>query len=597
MKLALRWKITLAFSLVTVAVLGLLYAYLHVAVRASETRQLTESLLAQARLVNDHLPSLSSPAPDLRGWAQAQDAHLNVRFTIIGGDGVVVTDSREDPAVMENHADRPERLQALASGMGSSIRFSHTLKMDMLYVAIPAGKSPHGEGTVLRLARPMVGVYAAQAGLQRALLWTLLWAMAVIWLVSVLLARHFTAPVEALVRVARRVGKGDLAARVGRLPRSELAELGSVFDEALDRLSGLLELSQRESRYYAAILRQMSDAVVIVDRAGRVQFINTAFARLFNIEGEDVAGRSSEQIALNYDLSALLTRAIEQGAVQHDEVRVLYPEPRDLAAVVTPLHSDDGQALGAVGLLHDVTDLHRLDEVRREFVANASHELRTPAAGVKALAEALQMGALSDPEKAPRFVQQIVEASDRLTNILDDMLVLTRVERGQQLLKPEPVGVERAVRDVVEQLRLKAEEKRLTLQALVGAEDIVRADPNGLHTVLLNLADNAIKYTPEGGAVKIVGSAAPEGYELAVSDTGVGIRLEHQGRIFERFYRVDKARDRATGGTGLGLSIVKHIMESHGGRVSVRSVPGEGSTFTVFFPSAPPANGNGAPAK
>jgi two-component system phosphate regulon sensor histidine kinase PhoR len=460
MKLALRWKITLTFTLVSAVVLGLLYAYLHTAVRTSETDQLTEGLLAQASLLNDQRPSLSPPAPKLQDWAHEADRRLAARVTIIGADGLVLADSRENPAAMANHAGRPERLQALAEGHGSASRFSNTLRLDMLYVAIPTGATaPDGARAVLRLARPLVEVRAAQAGLQRALLLTFAGGVFAVWLIGWVLARHLTAPVEHLVRVARRVGKGDLAVRAEKLSEPELAELATVLNAALDKLGELLQTSQRESRYYAAILQQMSDAVVIVDHTGRVQFVNAAFARLFSITEAAAAGRSSEQIALNYDLSALLTRAVEQGAVQHDEVRVLYPEPRSLAAVVTPLHGEEGQGLGAVGLLHDVTDLRRLDEVRREFVANASHELRTPAAGVKALAEALQMGALRDPERGPRFIQQIVEAADRLTDILDDMLVLTRVERGQQLLKPEAVAVERAVRDVVEQLRMKAEAK------------------------------------------------------------------------------------------------------------------------------------------
>ncbi|MEN6545581.1 MAG: ATP-binding protein, partial [Armatimonadia bacterium] len=239
-----------------------------------------------------------------------------------------------------------------------------------------------------------------------------------------------------------------------------------------------------------------------------------------------------------------------------------------------------------IGLLRDVTDLPRLDEVRREFVANASHELRTPAAGIKALAEALEVGALQDPEKGPRFVHQIVESADRLTSILDDMLILTRVERGQELLNVTRLKAGEAVGEAVKQIAIRAEDRHLQLEVQAAPEDTLSADARGLHTVLLNLLDNAVKYTPEGGAVSVTGRAVPGGYELAVTDTGVGIPPEHQARVFERFYRVDKARDRATGGTGLGLSIVKHIMDSHGGKVTLRSVPGSGSTFTVFFPDS-----------
>jgi two-component system phosphate regulon sensor histidine kinase PhoR len=583
MKLALRWKITLTFTLLAAVIFLLLHAYVQTSVRRSSVADLKESLETQARLLARELPLHARPDPTLQRLVTDLDALTHARVTLIAPDGAVVADSREDPAAMENHADRPERLQALSQGRGSALRFSHTLKIDMLYVAVPRPGEPE---FIVRLAQPLTEVRAHMRHLQRVMLAAFLLAVAAVWLLSVPLAGHLTAPVRVLARIARRVDRGDLQARVEALAEPEVAELGTVLNEALDSLSRLLQVSQRESRYYAAILQQMSDAVVIVDQQGRVQFVNAAFARLFGTDEQAAQGKSAEEIALSYELSSLLSRALEQGAAQHDEVRVLTPEARSFATAVTPLHDDADQTIGAVALLHDVTDLRRFDEVRREFVANASHELRTPAGSIKALAEALQVGALTDPEAGPRFVQQIVDAADRLTSILDDMLILTRVERGRQLLKPERVNVARAMQDAIEQLRIQAEGQGITVRGEAPDEDTVTADPAGLHTVLLNLTDNAIKYTPEGGTVTLTGRAAPGGYEIAVSDTGVGISPEHHARIFERFYRVDKARDRATGGTGLGLAIVKHVVESHGGRVSVQSVPEQGSTFTIFFPTA-----------
>jgi two-component system phosphate regulon sensor histidine kinase PhoR len=330
----------------------------------------------------------------------------------------------------------------------------------------------------------------------------------------------------------------------------------------------------------------MSDAAVILDAAGRVELVNAEFERLFGVEQREIEGKLLEAIALNYDVSRLLARAREQGTTQRDEVRLIHPKTRTLLGVATPLTGADGEVMGAVGLLHDVTDLSRMDQVRRDFVSNASHELRTPAAGVKALAEALQRGALSDPERGPDFVRQIVEASERLTAILDDMLVLTRVERGQELLHPEWVEVRHAVEEALGQVRRRAETEGVSLEWSVSAEDRAYVDRNSLQTILTNLLDNAVKYTASGGRVTVRGRASPEGYEIAVEDTGVGIPEQDRERIFERFYRVDKARDRTTGGTGLGLAIVKHSVEAHGGHVRVRSRPGEGSTFTVFLPAA-----------
>ena len=210
--------------------------------------------------------------------------------------------------------------------------------------------------------------------------------------------------------------------------------------------------------------------------------------------------------------------------------------------------------------------------------------MRTPAAAVKALAEALQMGALKDRERGPRFVQQIVEAADRQTSILDDMLTLTRVERGSELLHIGPLKAAEAFEEAARQIRPAATARGVDLLVEVAPDDQLQADASGLHTILLNLLDNGVKYTPQGGSVTLHGRAVPGAYEITVSDTGIGIPTEHQSRIFERFYRVDKARDRATGGTGLGLAIVKHLMETHGGRISVRSADGQGTTFTLSFP-------------
>jgi len=581
----LRWKITLAFSAILALVFFALDAYLHRAILQAGEEAMAQGMLAEARLAARSLP----PPPwnsdlKLQDLITDLDRLSGARLTLIDSEGVVLADSREQPATMDNHADRPERQEALGGGWGQAKRRSDTLGLDMLYVALalPDTGQPLA---VLRLARPMDAVRAASQSLRRAVLTTLCLALPLIWLASYLLAGALTAPMGALARVAQRVERGDMNARAEAIGDPELGDLAKVFNAALDRLAALVGYSQRESRYYATILEQMTDAVVIVDQQGKVQFINPAFERLFGVQETEAEGRSPEQVTLNYDLGSLLLRAIEQKAAQHDEVRLVQPEGRILATVVSPLVGEDDTVIGAIGLLRDVSELRHLDEVRREFVANASHELRTPAAGIKALAEALQVGAFRDPEKGPRFVEQIVEAADRLTNILDDMLTLTRVERGQDLFRAAWLPAPEALRQAANQVLLVAQAKNVRLEVAADNGARVYADPSGLQTILINLLDNAVKYTPEGGTVSVSGREVPNGYEIAVADTGVGIPPEHQGRIFERFYRVDKARDRATGGTGLGLSIVKHTTEAHGGKVSVRSTPGEGSTFTVFFPS------------
>lgn len=585
MSLSLRWKIALACALIPLVLFVPLEFYLRGAMVREGVEAVRAGLWGQAQVA-----VLALPPPPWQASSQLQtlvddlDRRTETRYTLMDPEGRVLADSREEPANMAPHAHRPERQLTVGQGVGHSVRYSETLGQDMLYLAVAV---PAGEGLpwVLRLARPLAAVQETTNNMRRALRLAFGVTLLLAWLVALVVSSSLTAPLQRLLRVARRIGRGDLQARVEEVGGGDFGELSQVFNDSVAQLQELVTASQRESRYYAAILEQMSDAVIIVDETGKVEFINPTFARVFQADEHQVAGRSSEQITLSYELSALLLRAVQQRTVQHDEVRLLYPEPRSMATVVTPLVDDQQKAIGAIALLHDVTELQRMDEVRREFVANASHELRTPAAGVRALAEALQGGALHDPEQGPRFVQQIVEAADRLTLLLDDMLMLTSVERGRELMSVAWQAAAEALTAAAEQVQPAASSKEVTLQVEVAGEDQVYADSGGLHTILINLLDNAVTSTPAGGQVRLTGRAVPGGYEMTVSDTGLGIPEEHLSRIFERFYRVDKTRDRATGGTGLGLAIAKHIAESHRGRVSVRSLPEQGSTFRVFLPN------------
>lgn len=372
----------------------------------------------------------------------------------------------------------------------------------------------------------------------------------------------------------------------GWIERGAARTLRDTGAEAADLRSQLARERTRHG-HYEAILQQMSDAVVAIDERGRVRLVNRAFCRLFDIEAEDAEGRTLEGATLNYQVSALVSRALQQDTMHRDRVELTHPDARILEGISTPLRDDEGNPIGAVALLHDITRMEEMDRVRRDFVANASHELRTPAAGIKALAEALQAGAIEDPERSRSFCEQIVDAADRLTEMLDDMLVLTRVERGDELLEPRTITAFAAIEDALSQVRPAADAKQIELTTEVDAEDELHADPNALQTLLVNLLDNAVKYTPEGGGVTVRGRRVENGYRVEIEDTGVGIPPEDQERVFERFYRVDRARDRTTGGTGLGLSIVKHIAEAHGGRVGLSSEPGHGSTFTVVLPTPP----------
>ncbi len=585
-RLSLRWKVALSSTLVAAVVMALLGTHLHGVILAHGSTMMREALAAETRLAADALPSPPwNPGTELneavRHIAEAGDA----RVTLMDLSGVVVADSERDPASMGSHANRPERLQALRDGVGNAIRHSRTLQIDMLYVAVRVG----ADASTVRLARPMTQVQAASRALRRDMTVAGAATVLIIWLASIWLAGMLTEPVSRLAYVARKIRDGDLTARAHDLPAGEFSELGAALNEAVGRLAELIEVTRNEQRHYEAILDQMTDAVVVVDGRRQIQFVNGTFARLFDIDADQAQGQLLDGVTFSYPVSALLERALTHGGTQRDEVRLTHPEPRALSAVTTRLVDERGEVIGAVGLMHDVTEMQRLSEVRRDFVANASHELRTPAAAIKAMAETLQAGALDDDERAPEFVARIVDASDRLTAILDDMLTLTRTERGADTLKTGDLLAAEAVREAVAEVDPAAQAQGVTVRVDVAEDDVVHADPDGLATVLVNLLGNAVKYTDAGGEVRVIGRRTPDGYELEISDTGIGIPQGDLARIFERFYRVDRARARDTGGTGLGLSIVKHIVERHGGSVSVTSEVGAGASFTVTLPDDAPS--------
>ncbi len=497
--MSLRWRIALSFVLLAAVVFGGLWFYLEAAARRLSTASTREWLLAETRLVARALPPVPWEASErLQRLVRELGAESGARLTLIAPDGQVAADSWYEPAVLENHADRPERLEALRVGVGSAVRHSGTAGLPMLYVAVPVGAADP-VAFVLRLSVPLVTAEAAAAELRRMLALAFALAVLAIVFISLWVAATLTKPLQRLVNVARRVARGDLRARVERPTGGELGVLAGVFNQALEQLTEVTESAQQEAQRYAALLEQMSDGVVAVDQQGRVQLINRAFAELFGLDPAWASQRRLEEVSLSYELSVLLTRAQEQGTAQRAEIHLVRPHPRFLYAVATPLNDERGQPQGVVGLLRDLTEAHRTEQMRREFVANASHELRTPAASIRALAEVLAEGALEDAEKGPHFVRQILAEAERLTRLLDDMLVLTRVERGAELLRPTWVAVREAFAEAQGRMAPLAARRGVEVVAETQPEARVWADPAGLQTVLVNLLDNAIKYTPAGG--------------------------------------------------------------------------------------------------
>jgi two-component system phosphate regulon sensor histidine kinase PhoR len=423
---------------------------------------------------------------------------------------------------------------------------------------------------------------------KRRLVWS---AIAVIFLAALVLSywliRQIVDPVRDIDRAVDAIVQGDYRQRLYVPNRDELGQLAAKLNRMCQDVDARLTQLKTNNERQATVLGGMIEGVIAVDRRERVLFANAAAGRLFDFRPAFVEGRPLLEVVRNHTLEEAVSAALETGQPQRLETTKEGAEKMSVAIQATPLPGEPSP--GVVIVMHETTELRRLESLRRDFVANVSHELKTPLSSIKAYAETLRNGALNDPQASVTFVERIMEQADRLHHLILDMLSLARIESAQQVFEIEPVSVQETVDECLGSHRAAADAKQITLAAEpLMAGCFVRADQEGLREILDNLVDNAVKYTPEGGRITVRWRATADGKmaSIEVEDTGIGIPAEELSRVFERFYRVDKARSRELGGTGLGLAIVKHLAQSFGGGVSAASESGRGSRFTVELPLA-----------
>jgi len=579
--LSLRWRLAGAFFLIILALVSSVGLYLLEWTERYYVRTVSDDLRRESRAVAALARSVSRP--DLPKVVARMGRELGHRITIIEADGTVIADSEGDYRRMPNHSDRPEFREALATGYGTATRYSATLKTDMLYVATRSG--PDDGIGVVRAAEPLSGLREVMSKIRRTFLLAGLIAIFIAALFSVKLASGVTTPVESIASAARRLSQGDLEARAPApdRPSDEMGALALTFNSMAGQLQTVIgEITEQKARMQA-IFDLTDDGLVLIGPDGGIRMVNPAACRMLGIACEDAVGKTVIEGTLSHDLAGLVdrvTRTQEPGAL---DITLSGRDERAVHAYVTPIARVEGQT-GALVVLHDMTASRQLDAVRRDFVANVSHELMTPLAAIKAMAETILLRHRDDPSVGPRFAESIVQEADRMALLADDLLNLAAIESGQRALRPGIVNLRALVDDVLDRLRAGAEKKSVSLIAEVAEDSTVHADPDALTQILLNLVDNAVKYSHEGGEVVISAERGEDGVVIRVADNGIGIPEEHLPRIFERFYRVDKARSRQSGGTGLGLSIVKHLLDLIGGSVSVTSELGKGTTFEVRLP-------------
>lgn len=412
-------------------------------------------------------------------------------------------------------------------------------------------------------------------------------ALAAAWLLGGRVAASLRRPLREITEAARAGADGRLRPVQGESfaeVRETIAEFNAMVAQADRTITDL----DRGKSTLEAVLAHMSDGLLILDPDSVLVLVNPSAERIFGISASAAIGHRLIEVVHHFELDALIRQAIRERVPLTRELEIHQPDHRVLRVQANPVRGGRSEFLGIVVAAQDVTDLRRTDLIRQEFIANVSHELRTPLASLRALAETLRDGAARDPEAGPRFLGRIVSEIDRLALLVNDLLDLSAIESGSAKMEMTPVSMSEVARDVTTKFRPVAERRdiALRLEELDGLPE-AWGDEARLVQALFNLVDNALKYTPAGGMVRLSGHVAGDLVGLAVTDTGLGIAPEHLPRIFERFYRVDRSRSRALGGTGLGLSIVKHIATSHGGRVEVHSIEGRGSQFTLLIPKAP----------
>ncbi len=590
---SLRWRIALTYTALIIVIMVGLTLYLTRQVQAVALANLRQGLLADANLLASHRvlrgglaagawqPGEMDLAAMVAEWADL----LDTRITVIGVDGVVLADSADDVASMENHGRRPEVVAALRDGIGESTRFSRSIGLAMVYVAVPI--TPLEEGAseplgVLRLSLPISTVDHGVAPMRNVVIVGGLIATLLTILLSLFIAERIARPVRHLTQVATQMSQGHWGEQLIPSRQDEVGQLIRAFNRMAERLQRQMGFLEHEQQRLSIVLDNMADGVLILDADGTVQMINPAAARLLHVSSKRVSNFSFPQVARDHRLVEIWRRS--QNSALSEEA-ILEVDRRVIRIVSTPF--GDGSQRGYNIILQDLTQLRRLETVRRDFISNISHELRTPLASLRALVETLRDGAMDDPPAAQRFLDRIETEVDALAQMVQELLELSRIESGRVPLRLRPTPLSEIILHPVERLQPQAERAGIELIVdLKGGLPPVMADSERVQQVITNLVHNAIKHTPAGGSIAVRSSMQPDRFPnaaiVSVIDTGEGISSDDLPRIFERFYKVDRAR--SAGGTGLGLAIAKHVVQAHQGDIWAESVEGHGSTFSFCLP-------------
>ncbi len=583
----LIWQLYPSYLIIVVVSLLIASLYLSSFFEQFYLDKTEKDLLIHGRLLENQVIRFLNPLDfiNINHLCREAGEASETRITIILPDGTVIGDSEENPEAMDNHKNRPEILAALDGRMGSSIRESETLRMRMMYVALPLCIEKRVIA-VLRISLPVTSINNTIRTLQARVMLVGLLIAVLASIISLFVSRRISRPIEELKHGAVRFARGDLGHRLHEPSISELASLSEAMNQMAFQLEDRIKAVQNQRNEYGAVLSSMTEGVIGLDLDENILNINQAAREIFGTESSDLNGRSIQEIVRHPDFITFIRNSVSTGNTTEGDFVLHQRGDRVISVMSAPLRNAVNERIGTLLVLNDVTQVRNLENMRRDFVANVSHEIRTPLTSIKGFVETLALGEDDSPEDTRRFLGIISKHVDRLDAILEDLLSLAGIEaRGEQDgINLETRNLEEVIQTARQVVQGKADAKKMAIALEVEGRIMVKIDAPLIEQALVNLIDNAVKYSPEETPIRILAGVGPTELFISIVDQGPGIPEKHFLRIFERFYRVDKARSRKLGGTGLGLAIVKHIAASHGGRVSIESTVGQGSRFTIHLP-------------
>ncbi|AGF77466.1 PAS domain S-box [Desulfocapsa sulfexigens DSM 10523] len=565
-------------------------------IRSFHYHEMEEDIGDRALLLRPHIIQLLDSNDDqLQEFCRQTGRAATTRITVIAGNGTVLADSNEDPSQMDNHKNRPEIQTAITGKMDASLRFSKTLSQNMLYVAIPLNDDNPQDG-VLRLSVSAAALDAVIASLHKQILYGIFFIALVAAGLSYYLARRISSPLEEMRRGAERLAGGDTDRPIiindNSIPR-EMTELSHSLNNMAEQLNGRIKIISQQRNELEAVFSSMTDGVLAIGNDHSIIHINRAAARLFHINHRTVQGLVVEGIIRNRLLQKFLADSLQSDVTITKDLSLMENgQEMTLRVHAHPLNDGEERRMGSLIVLHNLTRINQLESIRQDFVANVSHELKTPITAIRGYVETLLDGAIDNREDAEKFLNIIHRQGSRLDAIVDDLLTLARIEdtaeKNEMEMQEETISP--ILEAVIQTCRVAAEQKNITITMQCLPEQLTATiNRSMLEQAIINLLTNAVTYSPEGSTIHLRAeqqnkATTNQSIRIDVQDQGPGISHEHQKRIFERFYRCDKARSREHGGTGLGLAIVKHIAACHNGEVELQSRMGSGSTFSLILP-------------